>query len=620
MKKLLLSVLATVLSVGCSWSQCIPTCTNYVAIPITFTTYPAAGNNAIPQFIPNTDDGYTPPVPIGFPFTFYCTTYTSVLVYTNGLLQFDIGVPSTFPAGYDAAQSIPNPNSPTILNGIVAFKMDDLDPGVGGTVTYTTLGTAPNRMFVLTYSAVPIFTVSPPSLILNSGQIILHETSNNIDIITIDAPLSPNLATQGIESASGMTATAVPGRNQSNWSASNSAYRFIPVTPIPPASVSGTQLLCEGTPGAYTSLPANGATSYTWALPAAWTGTSSTTALTATAGASGNVSVSATYTCGTSAATTISVTVNPAPLVSIQSVNPFVICAGTSFTVNPSGAVNYSVYPGPAATGPGPLVVTGYTSTIYNLVGSDANNCLSINSATVFIEAQETPTVSVNSGSICLGQSFTMVPSGANSYVVSSGFLTVTPNIAGVNNYSVTGVGTGTNYCPSIVPAISSLTVNALPVINISTPRTTICKNETITLSASGASTYSWNSGQTNGTITISQSLPVFNYSVTGISAEGCMSSKTILITLSPCTGIEEAGTDTRALSVFPNPSNGIFTIKTDLISDNDQIEIYNNLGQLILTQDIKQEGIIDMNLQPDGLYFIKLKGTTKTLYKLVKQ
>lgn len=618
MKKLLLTCLIAFLSVSCSWSQCVPSCTNYVALPITFTTYPAAGTNAIPQFIPNTDDGYTPPVPIGFPFTFYCTTYTSVLVYTNGLLQFDIGAPSTFPAGYDAAQLIPSTYSPTILNGIVAFKMDDLDPGVGGSVTYTTLGVSPNRMFVLTYSNVPIYG---QAALLNTGQIVLFETTNLIEIHSGSAPLSPNLATQGIEDATGVFARAAPGRNQSNWSASNSAYQFVPVTPVPPAQVSGTQLLCQGTQGAYTSLSAMGATSYTWALPAGWTGISSTTALTATAGASGNVSVAATYTCGTSAATTISVTVNPAPVVSILLADPFIICGGTSFTITPSGAANYSVYPGPATTGPGPLVVIGYTSTMYSLVGSDANNCLSINTATTFIEVLETPTVTVNSGSICLGESFTMIPAGANSYIVSSGFLTVTPNTPGIMNYSITGVGTGTNFCASEVPAISSLTVNAIPVIDILTPRTTICKNETITLSASGASTYSWNSGQTNGTISISQSLPVFSYSVTGISAAGCTSGKTILITLSPCTGIDEARADATGISVFPNPANGVFNVKLDVITDRTVVEIYNGLGQMILSQQaLQQEVEIDFKEQSNGLYYLKLKGSDKTVIKLVKQ
>lgn len=70
MKKLLLSLLMMYGSLESLWSQCVPTCSNYAVSAITFTTFPNTGNNAIPMFSPNTDDGLTPPVPIGFNFNF----------------------------------------------------------------------------------------------------------------------------------------------------------------------------------------------------------------------------------------------------------------------------------------------------------------------------------------------------------------------------------------------------------------------------------------------------------------------------------------------------------------------------------------------------------------------
>src|SRR6478609_1928756 len=82
-------------------AQCVTSCTNYATYTVPFAPLPAAGNNAIPMFYPNSDDGYTSAIPLGFNFSFYCTTYNTVLIYTNGMIQFDIRAPSTFPLGYD---------------------------------------------------------------------------------------------------------------------------------------------------------------------------------------------------------------------------------------------------------------------------------------------------------------------------------------------------------------------------------------------------------------------------------------------------------------------------------------------------------------------------------------
>lgn len=616
MKKTLLLL---ALLINClAGAQCVPTCTSYAVMPITYTTYPTTGNVvAIADFFPNGDDGYTNPVALGFNFNFYCTTYSNVLIYTNGLLQFNIGQPSTFPLGYDAAQLIPSPNSPTTLNGMVCFRMDDLDPSVGGTITYTTIGTSPNQAFVLTYSDVPIY--GNPSL-LNSGQIVLHETTNLIDVITIFSALSPNLATQGVEDQIGMEATAVVGRNQAYWSGSQNAYRFQPVTPLPPSTVGGGTLVCQGSQNIYTSATASGALSYSWSVPQGWTGSSTTTALTTTAGASSNLSVSAIYTCGASEPAQIQVSVVTAPVVSIVSADPFVLCDGTTFTITPSGGINYTVYPGPVVSpGTGPIVITSFGSATYSLVGSDATNCSSFNAATVAITSEPTPTVSVNSGSICVGGNFTMQPSGANSYGVTGGFLTVSPLTPGVYNYSVTGIGLGNNQCPSIQPAVSSLSVYAMPSLSLTTPNTIICKNHTITLTAGGADNYSWTgTGFTGSSISVAPQANT-TYTVVGTTTAGCTASKVISIVVSPCTGISELTNAGQLLQVYPNPTSGKITVVfSDASAD---VEVLSSAGQLLFTRHA-ESGRLDIDLaeMAVGLYYVRLKGGASEAVKVVKE
>jgi len=59
------------------------------------------------------------------------------------------------------------------------FPWTDIDPSEGGTITYKTRGTAPNRRFVLTFDAVPYYACNSD---LYTGQLKLFETTINIEM------------------------------------------------------------------------------------------------------------------------------------------------------------------------------------------------------------------------------------------------------------------------------------------------------------------------------------------------------------------------------------------------------------------------------------------------------
>lgn len=81
--------------------------------------------------------------------------------------------------------------------------------------------------------------------------------------------------------------------------------------PLTPSTISGNTTVCSGTTNTYSIIAVSGATSYTWALPSGWSGTSTTTSITTTASStSGNISVTANNSFGSSSAQIISSTVN----------------------------------------------------------------------------------------------------------------------------------------------------------------------------------------------------------------------------------------------------------------------------------------------------------------------
>jgi hypothetical protein len=100
---------------------------------------------------------------------------------------------------------------------------------------------------------------------------------------------------------------AVGGFNV-NWiSFSNGSCGPVPAQP---GTITGNTSVTAGSGQTYSIAAVSGATSYTWTLPSGWSGSSTSTSITATAGtAGGNISVTANNSCGASTARTLAVTV-----------------------------------------------------------------------------------------------------------------------------------------------------------------------------------------------------------------------------------------------------------------------------------------------------------------------
>ena len=155
---------------------------------------------------PGGNDGYVPDVPLGFNFSFYGTSYDKLNVFANGLVTFGTADFAAIQArlGYYAADRIPDAADP---NNMIALAWSDWSPSRAGldAIRYETRGTAPNRRFILQYTAVPEYG----SYANMTVQLVLNEGSNDITIYTptMSTTRSVDLITQGIENAAGTEAT-----------------------------------------------------------------------------------------------------------------------------------------------------------------------------------------------------------------------------------------------------------------------------------------------------------------------------------------------------------------------------------------------------------------------------
>lgn len=192
------------------------------------------------------DDGTTGPIPIGFDFEFFGTTYSQVNISSNGFIGFDAAMSD----GCCEGRPIPRAD---FVNNVIAAVWSDLTPDAAGRVWYGVSGAAPNRRFVVHFENVSFF--APPAAGRINVQIKLFERTNVIEIHSLSVPPDfDHVHTQGIENATGTHAYFVPGRVATSFVLSNDAVRFRPPSldvtpPVISASVTGAL----GNNGWYTS-------------------------------------------------------------------------------------------------------------------------------------------------------------------------------------------------------------------------------------------------------------------------------------------------------------------------------------------------------------------------------
>ncbi|MFM7120640.1 MAG: S8 family serine peptidase, partial [Gammaproteobacteria bacterium] len=183
-------------------------------------------------------------VSLPFAFPFYGAPRTSVLVSSNGFIQFVEG-----PANEYQNSALPGTALP---NGIIAAFWDDLNPSAAtgsGQVRVRTVGTTPGaRQFAIAWEGVPHFDVAGNPV---TAQIVLDEASGQIALNYQDVLVGSALidrgasATVGLENPAGNSATQI-GFNQAVLSDLSSYQCGIDV-PAPPAVPGGLSATAAST-------------------------------------------------------------------------------------------------------------------------------------------------------------------------------------------------------------------------------------------------------------------------------------------------------------------------------------------------------------------------------------
>lgn len=277
-------------------------------------------------------------------------------------------------------------------------------------------------------------------------------------------------------------------------------------------------------PGLTTTLTASGAVGYTWS-PGSFT----TTSIAVTPTASSTYTVRGRNSSGCVSTTTIGITVFPSVTIS-PIASPATICTGGGSTLTATGASSYTWNPG--ALNGASVAVTPTTTSIYTVTGTDANNCigsstLSVNVSSVNLVASSNPTI------LCSTATATLTGTGAVSYTWNPGGVTtstmvVTP--ASTTVYTLTGVDAfGCSATKTL-----NLSVGVTPTVTASASSSTICAGTSLTLSSSGATTYTWSPGALTGSVVVASPTISTTYTLNGQNAAGCIATKTVFVNVNP--------------------------------------------------------------------------------------
>lgn len=440
-------------------------------------------------------------------------------------------------------------------------------------------------------------------------------TCNTGTFSPIGFSYSPSSGAISLSTSNSNLVNPIPAQNSANITPTISCFQVICTAPVQPTTINGPTTICQGSIATYSVALVSGATSYSWTLPGGWSGSSSTNSINLTSGSTGTLAVIATNSCGTSPSQTLNITVNSIPSANAGA-SATITCTTPFVNLNGSGVTTYTW------SGPG-IVSGGNTSSpvvniagTYSLVGS-MSGCNS-NTTTVIVSTNTiAPSVSVTatSNSICIGNSATLTASGASTYSwsTSSTATSIVVSPTTTTNYILTGTNT-VNGCTNTIN--KSIGVNPLPVVTANTSNSIICGppfQGTATITASGASTYTWNTAATTTAIAISPSITTV-YTVTGTDSNGCMNSTSFTQSVSACTSVQQSEVGSSEFGVYPNPTSGVVTIKAKA---GLQIIVYNIIGELILTTELKTDTVeINLNAQANGIYFIKVGSVTRKIIK----
>lgn len=307
------------------------------------------------------------------------------------------------------------------------------------------------------------------------------------------------------------------------------------------------------------------------------------------------------------------VTIAPTPLVTIEA--DTVICVGGTAMFSAQAGTNHAYMWSGGATTMSSTYSTG--GMIGVTVMDTISGCTVSDSSLVTIASVvDLPMTTAN---VCTGDTLPLDAGGPfTTYLWSTGEATQVISATTVGTYVVTA--TDSIGCVSMD---STEITTSMPMPAITGLVDTICASGSMILDAgAGFSSYSWTTSGTSQTETVSgASLPLGSntVTVTVTDGNGCSNTDAVTFYIDECAGIDEL--NALAMSIYPNPSTGVFNYSINNMSGSITMMITDLSGKIVDAGTITSaNGTFDLSRYQAGTYILKLQaGDAVSIVRLVK-
>jgi gliding motility-associated-like protein len=378
-----------------------------------------------------------------------------------------------------------------------------------GFVNYTVIGTDASTTctntdnVTVTVNALPIVTASGDYSVCGADASILLAGSGSAgNVYTWN-----NGVTNSVFFVPGLGAVnyIVTGTNSATG-CSNTDDVTVTVLAEPTVTITADQDICDGDD---ITINANGAVSYVWDNGLGAGSSHLVTPLTTT-----EYFVTSTGVNTCTKVDSVTISVQSYPVISASA--DVTTCASDVTTISATGAPNYTWDNGLGAGNTHNVNPT--TTTKYFVSSTNGFGCTALDSVEVTVNSLPVIVANATDNLLCEGDQVTLTGQGGVSYVWDNGVADGTPSTPAIGNVTYTVIGTDVNNCQNTDQI--DIDVNPIPTVNAGADITQ-CENEEVIFLATGANTYIWSSGATNGTGVL-YTPGNYNFTVTGADANGC--------------------------------------------------------------------------------------------------
>jgi sugar lactone lactonase YvrE len=300
--------------------------------------------------------------------------------------------------------------------------------------------------------------------------------------------------------------------------------------PVPTISLGkGASTICKGVKDTLTA--SAGYVKYLWNTAA------TTASIIDSVSGTFYVTVTDSFGCkGTSASTVITVKA-PAPVISLGSGSTS-ICSGKKDTLTATAGFVKYLWSTAATTS---SIIDSVSGTFYVTV-TDSFGCKATSpSVVITVNAlPATPTITSSPATttgLCPGTAVTLTSSTGTTYKWSTAATTASISVTAAGSYTVTVTNASGCSATSAAKTVSYTTAPATPTITSSPATTTsLCPGTAVTLTSSTGTTYKWSTSATTASISVTAA---GSYTVTVTNASGCSATsaaKTVSYTTAPAT------------------------------------------------------------------------------------